>query len=251
MPLSGIRDIAPLLGDAPLADRLATEEVVLPGVEVLHVLYEIDDRTMVELLPPALHPTIPPTVSFVVWRVPESPAGAFTLAQVRVGCRAGMLPRGFLLASYCDTADAAAWLRSGYGFDCRPGIVRLRRNYDRVAGSVVVADETVLSILLNDPQAISGADVMYISNVNLARVPGDDGERPRLVQVDPEYTFRRAERGQPRLETFVQSAWNAEGVEPNYPVAATACTVDLTMPRIRYILDPAVTAMQGTEKVGG
>lgn len=264
MPLFGLRDITPLLDGAPLMESLRTEPLELPGVEVLQAMFEIDGGAMQALLPKALHPTIPPTVTFVFWRSADGPLGPFALAQVRAGCRAGVRPRGFLLASYCDAAPAAAALRSRWGFDCRPGLVRLRRHYDRITGQVVVADRTVLQVSLLDPQAISGADVQYVANMNLARVPAPEptgapsgrgtqgsGPRMRLVQVDPEFTFRRAERGRPVVEGFAPEAWAAEGLAPVYPVSATCCTVDLTLPRIRYIVDPDVPAMQGTETVAG
>ena len=264
MPLFGVRDVATLLEHAPAMEGLGTEPVTLPRVEVLHAMFEIDERVMQALLPRALHPTIPPTATFVFWRCADGPLGPFTLAQVRVGCRAGVRPRGFLAASYCDAGNAAHELRTRWGFDCRPGVVELRRYYDRIIGSVTAMRRTILQVSLIDPQAISGADVQYIANMNLARVPGsrsDDGSREpgtgnqepgtRLVQVDPEYTFHRAERGRPVVDQLVAEAWSAEGLVPVYPVSATYCTCDITLPRIRYIVDPDRPAMQATERVQG
>ena len=264
MPLFGVRDVAPLLEQAAVMEGLGTAPETLPGVEVLHAMFEIDDRAMQELLPRALHPTIPPTVTFVFWRCPDGPLGPFTLAQVRAGCRAGVRPRGFLLASYCDAEPAARELRARWGFDCRPGIARLRRYYDRVVGAVEAAGRPILQVSLIDPQVISGADVQYVADMNLARVPSSergDGSSglstqhsalsTRLVQVDPEYTFRRAERGRPVVDLFVPEAWSAGGLVPVYPVSATFCVCDIALPRIRYIVDPDRPAMEGTEKVGG
>lgn len=249
MPLFGTRDVTPLLSGAPLMESLHTAPETLRGAEVMQVMVEIDDAAMQTLLPKALHPTIPPTVTFVFWRCAEGPLGPFTLAQVRAGCRAGVRPRGFLLASYCDTEAAAGALRARWGFDCRPGVVRLRKLYDRVTGSVVVADETILQVSLLDPLPISGGDVQYVANMNLARVRDESGSRPRLVQVDPEYVFHRADRGRPVLERFEPAAWSAEGVIPRTPVSASYCRCDLTLPQIRYISDPDRPAMAGTEKV--
>src|SRR4051812_36846967 len=106
MVVSGTRDIASLLEGAPIIDNLDTEAWEIAGVEVLQVTFEIDDRDREGLLPRALHPTIPPSVIFNVTRFPESPVGAFLLAQVRVSCRAAVLPRGFLLQAYSDSAAA-------------------------------------------------------------------------------------------------------------------------------------------------
>ena len=44
---------------------------------------------MEAMLPPALHPTLPPIVSWLVYRAISSPWGPFTLAQTRIGCRSG------------------------------------------------------------------------------------------------------------------------------------------------------------------
>jgi len=42
------------------------------------------------VLPPSLHPTIPPALSIQVWRVAESPWGAFHWALTRISCRSGV-----------------------------------------------------------------------------------------------------------------------------------------------------------------
>lgn len=246
MPLYGVRDVAPLLDHAAVIDRLDTEPVTLPGVEILYAQVEIETAPHLDLLPPALHPTIPPSATFIFWKCAEGPFGPFTLAQVRVGCRAGVRPRGFVTASYCDSQEASEALRSRWGYNCRPGIVRLRRYYDRVVGSVVAADETILQVTLLDPQPMSGAEVMYTASMQLARIR--EGEaRDRLVQVDPEYTFRRADRGRPSVDTFDAGAWAAEGLRPNYMISATATQADVALPRHRYLVDPNRPAMQGTE----
>lgn len=250
MPLYGVRDIEPLLVHAPAMASLETEELLLPSVEVLQVMYELADGPMLDLLPRALHPTIPPTVTFTFWKANDGPLGAFTLAQVRVGSRAGVRPRGFLLLCYCDAEPAAEALRSHWGYNCRPAAVRLKRSYDRISGSVAVADEQVLQVSLIDPQAISGGDVQYVANMNLARVPCEGGPAPRLVQVDPEFTFRKAERGRPHIDRFQPNDALAAGLAPVYPVSASYALCDITLPRIRYTTDPDRPAMQGTETVG-
>jgi hypothetical protein len=252
MPLSGTRDVAPLLAGAPLLEGLGTEPCELRRAEILQFMFEIDSSALLTPLPKALHPTLPSTVTFLVWRCPEGPGGPFTLAQVRIGCRAGVRPRGFPTASYCDCGAepaAAEPLRRRWGFECRPGSVRLRHLHDRVVATVQRDGSEILHVELVDPQPISGADIQYTANMNLARVPRDGGEVPRLVQVDPEYTIHRAERGRPSIVSFDAAAWEAEGVRPVYPVAATFAVCDITLPRLRYIMDPELPAMQGTETV--
>lgn len=248
MPLYGVRDVSDLVTGAPLMESLAVQPVELPRAEVLQVMFEIDDGPMLDLLPRALHPTIPPTATFLFWRCPESPWGAFQLAQVRVGCRAGARPRGFPVRTWCDSETASAALRAGWGFDCRPGGVRLKRNYDRITGTVVVQDRTMLQVSLLDPQVISGADVQYVATMNLANVRRDGAVQPRLVQADPDFTFHRADRGRPLVERFEREA-ATEGITPVYPVSAHCTVCDITLPRLRYIVDPDRPAMVGTETV--
>lgn len=248
MPLYGVRDIDALLEHAPEMERLDTEPVALPRAEVLQVMFEIEEAWMQRLLARALHPTIPPTVTFLFWHCPDGPFGEFSLAQVRAGCRAGVRPRGLPLASWCNSEEASYALRSRWGYNCRPGHVEIKRNYDRVSGTVLVGDRELLRVSLMDPQAISGADVQYVANMNLARVRRPSGVEPRLVQIDPEFIFHRAERGRPLVEHFERDPATG-GVIPVYPVSASYALCDITLPRIRYIVDPDRPAMQATETV--
>lgn len=250
MPLSGTLDIAPMLAEAPMMSGTDAEPWAIAGVELLHLTFEIDDATMLENIPKALHPTLPPVVYVTVAHYPESPAGAFTLAQVRAGCRAAVLPRGFLLRAYSDSQAACDALGERWGFDCRVADVRLRRFHDQVEGTVRIDGRDILRAVLHNPEPISGSDVQYVANINLARLPDDHG-KGSLVQVDPEYAFHRAERGRPEIAVFDRDAWNAAGVTPRHPVAATFVLVDTGFPRIRFVLDPAVAAMVGTRRVGG
>ncbi len=249
MPLSGTLDVTPRIERAPRMPSLAAEPWEIAEVDILQLMYEMDDANMTALLPRALHPTIPPVVTFTVARYPDSPAGAFTLAQVRIGCRAGTRPRGFLLRAYCDSPRACAALAERWGYDCRPADVTLRRYHDRIAATVRSDGAEVLRASLVDPEPISGGDIQYTANVNLARVREDGEERALLVQVDPEYRFHRAERGRPRIDFFERAAWAAGGVEPVYPVVASFATCDTGFPRIRYVLDPDVPALSGTRAV--
>jgi hypothetical protein len=249
MPLYGVRDIAPILERAPVLDSLATEPETLPGVEALQVMVEIDERTMQTLLPKALHPTIPPLATFLVWHCPEGPFGPFSLAQVRVSSRAGMFPRGLLLSSFCDSERASAALRARWGYNCRPADVRLHRRYDRAVGEVVLDGRTVLQVSLIDPLAISGSDVFYEANLNVVRLRTDGSESARLIQIDPDFTFHRADRGRPEVNVFVPEALSAEGVAVTWPISASICIADVTLPRIRFIVDPDVPATQSTERI--
>lgn len=248
MPLSGTLEIAPMLATAPRMSGTGADPWEIAGVELLHLTFEIDDATMLANLPKALHPTLPPVVYVSVAHYPDSPVGAFTLAQVRAGCRAAVLPRGFLLRAYSDSPAACDALADRWGFDCRPADVRLRRYHDQAIGTVHLEGREILRAVMHNPEPISGADVQYVANINLARLPEDDA-KGSLIQVDPEYTFHRAERGRPDLPVFDRDAWNAAGVTPRHPVAATCVLVDTGFPRIRFVLDPDLPAVAGTRRV--
>jgi hypothetical protein len=247
MPHSGTLDVAALLAAAPMMDNLETGAWEIAGVETLQATFEIDDAAMPALLPKALHPTIPPIVIFSIARYPESPAGAFTMAQVRLGCRAAALPRGYLLRAYVDSAAACDALSRQWGFACEQGDVRLQRYHDRISGSVSAGGSEILRVSLIDPEPISGADIQYVANMHLARTADDVGGL--LVQVDPEYRFHRAERGRPEIGTFDHDAWAAAGVEPVWPIIASYTVCDTGFPRIRYVLDPERPAIAGTRKL--
>lgn len=245
MPLSGTLDLTARLADAPVMDSAGADPWEIEGVELLNLSFEIDDRHMVGVLPPALHPVIPPTAYFTVARYPDSPAGAFTLAQVRVGCRAAALPRGFLLRAYADTQPACDALRARWGYDCRLADLRLRAFHDRIVGAVSVGGREIMRASLLNPEPISGGDVQYVANMNLAKLEG----APTLIQVDPEYRFHRADRGRPHLETFDRAAWAAGDVHPVYPITATSVLCDTGFPKIRYVIDPTKPAIAGTRKI--
>ena len=248
MPIAGTLDVTPLLDGASRMPSLDAQPWEIARVETLQLMFEIDDRDMASLLPKALHPTIPPVVMISVAQYPDSPAGAFLLAQVRVGCRAGVRPRGFLLHAYSDSAAACKELASQWGYRCAAADIRLQRYHDRIEASVSLNGTAILRAALIDPEPVSGGDIQYVANMNLARL-ASEGDKPLLIQVDPEFRFHRAERGRPDLPLFERDAWHAVGVDPVYPVHATFTTCDTGFPKIRYVMDPDVPAISGTRAV--
>lgn len=268
MVLVGTRDLAPLLEHAPTMANFDAEPWAIERVEILQALFEIDDRDRESLVPKALHPTIPPAAIFSVARYPDSPVGPFLLAQVKVSCRAAALPRGFLLRAYASTAAAADALGKNWGYSCMVGDVRLARYHDRIVGSVrsLANDAEILKVSLVDPEPISGADVQYVSTMNLAKIvdsgaanltgawpvaPAPAGPSPAvaLVQVDADCTFHKAERGRPQIDVFDAPSWLAAGITPVYPMNATCTIIDAGFPAIRFILDPNQPAITGTTKL--
>jgi hypothetical protein len=250
MPLAGSLDIRALLDGAPTV-TLGDREIRIDNVEILQVLFEVRATDTEGMVPPALNPTIPPVVSFLAYRAVESEFGPFSLVQARLTARAAVCPRAFLVSARCDNPAAAEVLAGAFGFRIEPGEIRLQRYHDRVECRVAADRKPILELALVDPEPITGHDIQYAPGMHLARVHDDDGDRPRLVQVDSEYEFRHADRGRPELRTFDASAWGDARLVPTEPVSAsfTACAV--TIPPVRYICNPDIPAAEGTQNVGG
>ncbi len=248
MPLTGTRDLTAIAGSAPLLTSLDTDPWELKGAQHLQLHHELGgDRQA--LLPPALHPSIPPTLLVNVTHVPDSEVGAFNLATVRVGCRAGARPRGLLVRGYCDSAAATSVLRERWGYPIDLADVWFKPGYARAATSVTVDGEVVLEGELVDPQPITGADVQYMASLNLARVSRDGEEKALLLQVDPDFTFERAQRGRPRLTVFEAEAWNLPGASAAHPISASLTTVDMTLPSLRYLVHPERDPLSAVERL--
>jgi len=248
MPVFGELAVEAVAAGLPRLASLDAAAWTLPGAEILQLAFEVPSRTRA-LLPRAMHPAIPSYATWVLTRYPESPVGPFALAQVRLMGRAGAHPRGFVLGAVATTPLAVAALREGWGFPAALGAIVLRRHHDQVVATVTREGDPVLEAALIGPEPISAADVQYIHGVTLAHVEGPNGAAPTLVQVDPHYTFHRAERGRPRLTRFSAPAWSAAGLEPTHPIAASFTTCDTDLPQIRFVMDPEIPVVRGTRKI--
>lgn len=249
MPLVGTRNLG-IASEAALMPNLDSEPLELPGANVLQLLSEIDDSSVTDLIPPALHPTIPPTVYITVTRVPESPWGTFTMAEVRVGCRSGARPRALLLRGVCDSPSATEALRARWGFPFVIGEVTLERGYDRAhAVALTGNDGVVLDVTLRNPDPLGGGDIQYISSLHLARIMRDGAELTRLIQVDPDFAVEKADRGRPEIAACRPGAFGLDGAILTNVVSASYTTVNITLPHIRYLVDPEKSPLTAVEKL--
>jgi hypothetical protein len=244
--LVGTADPDALAAGATRLAELSRTPVALPGTEVFQALFEMRAAARESLLPPALHPTNPPTLGVLVWRCPESPWGPFALCQLRVGCRSGVRTRGLVLACACDSPAAATALGAGWGFAARTAAIALERRYDAVSVSVRIAGEPALELAAGEPEPLSSDDVQYTGTLTLAHTP----RGLRLVQVEPGYAATRVERVRPRLIRFDAARWGQPAMSPYYPVSASIATADIRLPPIRFVCRPDVLAFAGTESVG-
>lgn len=222
MPVDGLRtrfDGLPALG--------APDDVVIEGVELLHVFFEAPSDPVQAAVPAALHPTIPGAMYATFLRAGTSPWGAFTVAEVRLSARAREKPRQVLVGAVCDNPDAARALSSAWGFRFLEGEVRLRRFYDRVEGRVTSDGAPVLEAWLMDPEPIPGATLQYGPWANPALV--DD--EPSLVFVDPVVVFGDdRHRGKARMPAFDGTWWEVPGVRPTVPIGAYYAVADVRLP---------------------
>jgi acetoacetate decarboxylase len=248
MPSSGTMDVQAFAPNVGEINGYKTEEWKLNGAQILNVLYEVSNESFPSLMPVTFHPVIPAYAILNVTHYPESPAGPFTIADVRVGCRAGVRPRGFTLKSYVSTAAAAQELTRRWGYPATIADVSIRAYHDRVVGRVKADGRTILEVEMLDRDFIGGNDIQYVSSMHLCR-NREDGKLV-VVQLDPEWTFTKAERGRPQLVTFDAKAWNGgDKLVPTWPISASYTIADTTLSQIRYVSDPDKDAFKGTSQV--
>lgn len=249
MPLDGQLDVEAALEHAPVLATLEAEPWQLPGARIVQTSFEIAEAPALAATPPSMHPSVPPYATFSVLEAPESPVGAFALAQVRIVARAGIRPRGFLIGAVTDSAEAATALASNWGFRVDVGDVSLRARHDHWVGTAERDGTVIMEAVCRDPEVMNGADVDLIANLNLAR---HDGEGV-ILQVDPEYVFHEASRGRAELPVFEPDAWGigptAGAVRPTSPAVAIGCRVDTDLPTPRFAMDPVLPAVRGTRRL--
>ncbi|MFN8025760.1 MAG: acetoacetate decarboxylase family protein [Acidimicrobiia bacterium] len=242
--LSGTATTDELMAHAATMARFDTAACVLPGTQVLQLMFETAVAGRQTSLPAGLHPTNPPSLVLQAWQCPESEWGAFSLAAARVQCRSGLRPRGFVQACVVDNADAAAALASRWGFPTQMGEVTLDAGYHDTHLSVVLGGETVLAVRALDPLPLGNDDVAFSGTLTLANTP----RGPRLVQVDVDLVAERAERLVATMPTLDAAAFGLHpSVVVTHPVSASLSRGELTLQPLRYVCRPDELAFTGTE----
>jgi hypothetical protein len=247
--LVGTAPVEALAERAVRVERFARETIELPDASVVLAHFELPYAVREVLLPPSLHPNTPPILTVLAWRCPQSPWGAFALAQLRVGCRSGVRTRGLLLGAAIDNPDAAAALAAGWGLATRPADVRLRRGYDASSVEVAFHDPTgptaALRLRLLDPDPLGPDDVQFSGTLT----PADTDRGLRLVQFEPDYVVDRSERVRPHLDQLDATAWGDARAFPRSPVAASVTAATIVLRPVRFVCRPDVTGFEGTEPV--
>jgi hypothetical protein len=245
--LVGTADPLHLARRAPAMPSLGTAPLALEGAQQLQLLYEIGSGALTSLLPPALHPTLPPLARLVVTRVARSELGPFALAELRIECRSGVRPRALLVQGFCDGDAAREGLAARFGFALLPAEVALRGGYFEARAEVRRAGAPLLAAGARELSPLGPRDVQPISSLHLAETP----RGLRLVQVDAEVHAERAARGRPFVERLDAAAFGAPELRLTHPVAATWLSLELVLPALRFVCRPDVPAFAGTEPAAG
>lgn len=255
--ISGTASVDNLAADAPEMAAFGTESVRLGSVTSLSLVAELRRQAREDVLPPGLHPIVPPAMSLLAWDVSESPWGPFSAAFVRVVCRSGARARTFCVGAAASTPEAVAGLRSQFGFPAQRADVALRRHYDGVELTVVAEDEAhdsasarygagpMLEVSALDPDPLSVGDLQQVGSMNLAHTPLG----LRLVQVETHHEPSRVERLAARIDAFDATAWGQPLLDPYWIVSCAVSLEDIEVPAIRFVCDPLKPAAEGTERV--
>ena len=250
MPHFGTQDVKAAAEARPRLESLSPAGWALPGTAMLQITFEIEEEPADALIPPALHPSIPPYAAFNVSRAADSPVGPFALAQLRVVARAGIRPRGYLVASFASTEAAASALAGQWGFGADTAEVSIQQRHDRWVGRVTRDGATLLHIELEDPEPVAPGDVPLFANLHLVRAPSAEGAEEGLIaQIDAGYEIARAVRGRPALLAFDAAACGAAALVPTDPIVAVAFEADADFSPLRFVMDPTLPAVRGTRRL--
>ncbi|MGE0623847.1 MAG: acetoacetate decarboxylase family protein [Pseudomonadales bacterium] len=244
--LVGTADVNALAAGAAEVAAFHPQAIELTDVVCFQLTAEMRNSAREAVLPPGLHPTIPPALSVQVFEVGGSPWGAFHLATVRVSCRSGVRARGFMRGSLVSSDAACQGLRDTLGFPARRGEIAFRHGYDGVSVAVVGGGTDVLRIEAIDPEPMASDDVQYTGSLNLAHTPLG----LRLMQVEMNVQATQVDRLTARLEAFDGAAWGDRLLVPSRVIAATVSRLDATFPPVRFVCRPDELAFTGTEAVG-
>ena len=231
---------------APVIEAFEEKSLEIPDAAFLQALCEIESEPMCAMLPPALHPTLPPVAGWSAFEVQDSPIGPFRLAQLRIECRSGLRPRGLLVGAVVDSRAAAEVLSARFGFRCTLGEVVLERAYDATRLSVARGGRRLLELVLRAPVRLGETDTQFVSSLHPAQTP----KGFRLVQVDVEHAVKRAERGRLELSAFDAAGWGEERIRPTLGLPGVVGRADVSIRPIRFVCRADVLAFHGTEAIG-
>ena len=243
--LQGTADVDEVAANAPYVATPATEPLSIPKAELLQVAWEVTAADRDAVFPPALHPVNPPIVTFSFLRARECTLGPFTLAETRLLCRSGIRTRGYHVGAFVDNDEVATVLSTGWGYRVAVADVTMSHRYDGATGRVAVDGVVALLAGHVSPRSLSPSDLQYTSTMHPARL--DRGLR--LLQVERDHQFVRAERGDPFVDAFDAAAWGEPRLRLSHPVSASTAVADVAIKPVRFVCRADVWAFDGTEPV--
>lgn len=243
----GTLDAAARAAAAPRLKGLAGEPWALKGVQVLDLRTEIAAGPADALVPPALRPGIPAYGSIAVTRAPDSPAGPFTLAEVRVGVRVGQVASLIISGAVCDSPSACAALAERWGFPVRAGEVVLEELYHQVTARVAVEGREALRLKFTQRHPLPGTRLNLPSLITLAQAP--DG-KPVLLHTPVQIAYAQSDGGRTAIEAFDGEAFGlGEHFRPTFPMGCSFGVADLTLEPPDFTMDPLRPAEEGWQAV--
>jgi hypothetical protein len=223
----------------------AVEPVVLSDVEVVRVTWELVGARGRHLLPAGLYLTSPALVTVQALRCAggSGDLGAFSVVTVALSCRSGARARATIVAGAVDADPAtAARLVDGWAFPRTHAGASIERRYD--AARVTVPG--LVDATARDLRPIGVHDTQFVVGLHPTTIDGAD----RMVQVDLDVEPRRAERGRAVLHELCLTGADGAPLLAGTAVAAVVAVGAATLPRVRFVLDPAIEPHLGTTAVG-
>ena len=230
---------------APTIESFETEGLVLEDVSIVQALCEAETNSITNLLPPALHPTLPGVICWLAYQCPSSPWGPFQMVQTRIECRSANRPRALLLSAMIDNAEAGNTLSSRWGYRVHEADIHFRCSYAATEIRVQQADEEIFSLELQEPVMLPPEAVQFVSGMHPALTPNGY----RLIQCDVNHDLNRSERAGSISAEFSGSAWGAPELEPQHIISAAIGRGTITLSSLRYAFEPGEFGLGGGELV--
>jgi hypothetical protein len=244
MPVFGT--LKPDVARLPKVEALADERIDIKTTETLTFTFEVLSRDAIAALPPCYHPPFPTYCTLAMRKHEDGALGPFSVAELRLHARAGSHYIGYCLGAFTDNAGAAAWLREGYGATIEVADVRLIKRHFGFEAQVSKGGKTLLGGLQKMPGFISGSDVLYVQNHNLALVEGE----ATVVAEEFEYSIKEARRGEAAFTTLDLAAFGAPTLKLSNHLPSTWTAGTWSYMPVRFLMDPGKHAMAGTRRVG-
>jgi hypothetical protein len=243
--LVGNANIEKLAESVPTIDKYLKDTIEFRDVTCFQMTMEMRNAAREAVLPPGLHPTIPPAISLQVWEVGDSLWGSFTAVICRITCRSGVRARGFTSAVYASNEQVSNELAKNFGFASKSADINFRHSYDGSDIQVVKSGVEILSISSLDPNPMGLNDIQYTGNLNLCHTPNG----LRMVQLEVQHQATRVERLTSRLDSFDGNAWGNKLLDPYHMVSSSIANETITIPPVRFVCKPDELAFTGTESI--